>query len=161
MTVKRGRHRRRNALLGALVLFGALFVALGSTAQASHYSISLTFEFHNGFPHNTEVKVVRKSSSCVAVHPDDPKEVGKHHRINLGSADVDTGGDCFWSQSTANLKLENARTGKVLAYLEVFQTGPRVFKVECKKGQDAHPNVSRCSGGNDPLGPRWYWAIVH
>jgi hypothetical protein len=161
MTVKRGRHRRRNALLGALVLFGALFVALGSTAQASHYSISLTFEFHNGFPHNTEVKVVRKSSSCVAVHPDNPKEVGKHHRINLGSADVDTGGDCFWSQSTANLKLENARTGNVLAYLEVYQTGPRLFAVDCKPGQHPDPKVSRCSGGNDPAGPRWFWRIVH
>jgi hypothetical protein len=151
----------RKALLGALVAFAALFFGLQATAQAAHYSISLTFEFRNNFPAQTHVKVVRRDSVCVAIHPSDPKEVGNQPRINLGTADVDTGGDCFWSASEAYLKLENARTDAVLAYLNVVQSGPRLFSVACKAGADAQPKVARCSGGNDPLGPRWYWTIVH
>jgi hypothetical protein len=161
MAFTRGlRARRRNLMLGAVVACAIVF-AMQATAYASHYSLSLVFEFHNGFPHTTEVKVVRKNSTCATVHPSDPKQVGNQPRITLGTVDIDTGGSCFWSSSEATIKLENARTGSLLAALEVFQTGPRLFDVSCKTGPNANPKVKSCVGGYDPLGGRWYWRIYH
>jgi hypothetical protein len=161
MAFARGlRARSRNLVLGAMVACATVF-AIQAPAQAAHYSLGLTFEFHNGFPHTTEVKVVPGKTVCATIHPSDPKQVGNAHRIDLGKVDIETGGDCFWSFSVASLKLENARTGSVLAALEAFQTGPRVFDVACKPKPDANPKVRSCTGGNDPLAPRWYWRIYH
>jgi hypothetical protein len=147
-------------VLGAVVACVTLF-AIAAPAMASHYSLSLVFEFHNGFPHNTQVKVVGGKTVCAAIHPSGAKEVGTGPRLNLGRVDIDTGGSCFWSSSFATLKLENAHTGAVLAALEAFQTGPRLYDVNCKPGAHANPSVRSCTGGNDPLGPRWYWRIYH
>jgi hypothetical protein len=159
--VRRGlRARRRNVVLGAVAACAMLF-AMQAPAQASHYSLSLVFEFHNGFPHNTEVKVVKESEHCATVHPSHAKEVGNEPRINLGSVDIQTSGSCFTQPSTAKMKLENARTGSVLAHLKAHQTAVRLFDVSCNKGSDPKPNVRSCVGGNDPLGPRWYWRIYH
>jgi hypothetical protein len=161
MAARRGLLARpRRLVLGVVVMCATVFAGAAS-AQAAHYSLGLTFEFHNGFPHTTEVKVVPVKTVCAKVHPSDPKQVGKAPRVDLGKVDIETGGDCFWSFSFATLKLENARTGSVLAALEAFQTGPRLFDVSCKPKSDANPGVKSCVGGNDPLAPRWYWRIYH
>ena len=161
MGVIRGRRTRRGTLvLGAVVACATMF-AIAAPAMASHYSLGLTFEFHNGFPHKTMVKVVGGKTVCASIHPSDAKEVGTGSRINLGTVNIDTGSSCFWQSSFATLKLENAHTGAVLAALEAFQTGPRLFEVKCKPGPHPSPSVSSCVGGNDPLGPRWYWRIYH
>ncbi len=159
--VLRGRRTRRGRLtLGAVVACVAMF-AIAAPAMASHYSLSLTFEFHNGFPHNTMVKVVGGKTVCASIHPSDPKQVGTGPRINLGHVNIDTGGDCLWSSSFATLKLENAHTGAVLAALEAYQTAFRLYDVKCKPGPHPNPAVRSCTGGNDPLGGRWYWRIYH
>jgi hypothetical protein len=160
MLMRGPRARRRNVLLGAVAACTMLF-AMQAPAQASHYSLSLVFEFHNGFPQNTQVKVVKESDHCATVHPSEAKEIGTGPRVNLGSVDINTGGGCFFDFATATMKLENARTGKTLAVLGALQSGPRLFDVNCKKNEHASPAVKSCTGGNDPLGPRWYWRIYH
>jgi hypothetical protein len=161
MAFRRGlRARPRNLVLGAVVACATMF-AMQAPALAAHYSLGLTFEFHNGFPHTTEVKVVPGKTVCATIRPSDPKQVGDKPRIDLGRVEIETGGNCFFSVSFASLKLENARTGSVLAALEAFQTGPRLFDVSCKTKPDANPKVKSCVGGNDPLAPRWYWRIYH